>query len=481
MTGEHPQMLRETPEKKEMNMAKGQKDILLGMVRDGAGMTLRQQMRLAVLLSIPSIIAQLSSVMMQYIDAGMVGRLGANPSASIGLITTSTWILSGFIIGGCSGFSVQVAHLCGAKDFKNARSVLKQGLVSITVLGIVLAVIGMSISSPLPSWLGGGEEIASDASAYFLIYSAFVPLGAIGWMASVCLQASGNMKIPSIMYVGMCVLDVVFNYIFIFLCDMGVAGAALGTGLSQLVTSAFAVWYALCRSKELGPEHNEGSVFKPQRKTLDNAWGICGPMWLQNLISRGAYVASTVIVAPLGPIAIAANAFAITAESFCYLPGYGISEAATTLVGQGLGAKRKELTKRFSIITMMMGAATMTFIAVLMFIFSTELMAMLSTDPAVVELGARVLRIVAFAETMYACSIVGYGICVGAGDTLVPSIMNFSSMWVVRIGLAIILTPKLGLAGYWIAMTIELNVRGLLFIWRIRSDKWMKSRQLKAA
>lgn len=454
-------------------MAKGLKDELLGMIREGQRMTLGQQIQLAFMLSLPAILAQTSSMLMQYIDTGMVGRLGANPSASIGLIATSTWILSGFTAGACSGFSVQVAHLCGAKDFKGARAVLREGLTSVSILSIFLGLIGIALSAPLPRWLGGSPEIISDASKYFLIFSAFIPVGAVGWAASAMLQASGNMKVPSIMYTAMCALDVVFNYIFIFIFDMGVAGAALGTGLSELVTSAFAVWYVLTRSKELNIKGEKGS-FRPRRRTLDNAWGITAPMWLQNVIMRGAYVMSTIIVAPLGAIAIAANAFAITAESFCYMPSYGIEEASTTLIGQSIGAGRKEVAKRFSRITMTMGALIQTVLGILMFIFSRQLMGLLSVDPGVVELGAKVLRIEAFAETMYALSIVGYGCCVGAGDTLMPSLMNFCSMWIVRIGLAAILTPKMGLQGYWIAMCVELNVRGILFIWRLKGDKWMK-------
>lgn len=461
-------------------VATGRKDILLGMIRGGQEMTMRQQFQLAVMLSLPAILAQTSSMLMQYIDAGMVGRLGANPSASIGLISTSTWILGGFTAGACSGFSVQVAHLCGAKDFKGARSVLRQGLTSVLILSLFLCAIGLAISGPLPHWLGGGPEITSDASRYFLIYSAFIPVGAIGWAASAMLQASGNMKIPSIMFTGMCVLDVIFNYIFIFICGMGVAGAALGTGLSELVTSAFAVWYVLFKSKELKIKGEHGT-FMPERKTIDNAWSITAPMWLQNIIMRGAYVMSTVIVAPLGAIAIAANAFAITAESFCYMPSYGIEEASTTLIGQSLGAKRKEIARRFSRITMFMGAIIQTFLAVIMFIFAPQLMGLLSVDPDVVALGAKVLRIEAFAETMYALSIVGYGCCVGAGDTLVPSLMNFCSMWLVRIGLALVLTPKFGLTGYWIAMCVELNIRGILFIWRLSGEKWMKHKVIEQA
>lgn len=452
---------------------KGQKDILLGMVRDGQQMSVRQQVELAFLLSLPAILAQTSSMLMQYIDAGMVGRLGSSQAASIGLISTSTWILGGFTAGACSGFSVQVAHLCGAKNFKGARRVLRQGLTSVLVMAMFLGAVGVALSGPLPGWLGGTPEICADASKYFLIYSAFIPVGAIGWAASAMLQASGNMKVPSIMYIGMCVLDVVFNYIFIFVMGMGVPGAALGTGLSEVVTSAFSVWYVLTRSKELSIKGERGT-FLPEKKVLSNAWGITAPMWLQNIVMRGAYVMSTVIVAPLGPIAIAANSFAITAESFCYMPGYGIEEAATTLVGQSLGARQREYAKRFSRITLAMAALIMTFLAMLMFIFAEPLMGLLTTDPAVISMGVKCLRIEAFAETFYAFSIVGYGICVGGGDTLVPTIMNFCSMWLVRIGLAFVLTPRFGLTGYWIAMCIELNVRGALFLWRLHGEKWMK-------
>ena len=217
---------------------------------------------------------------------------------------------------------------------------------------------------------------------------------------------------------------------------MGVPGAALGTGLAETLTTLVSLWYVLCRSKELRIIGEKGS-FLPTRSIIHNAARITGPMWLQNLIMRGAHVASTVIVAPLGPIAIAANAFAITAESFCYMPGYGLEEAATTLVGQSLGARRKEIARRFASITIWMGAIIMSVLAVAMYAFAPELMALLSSDPDVVALGAKVLRIEAFAETFYAVSIVAYGACVGAGDTMVPTILNFAGMWVVRIGLAI--------------------------------------------
>ena len=453
------------------------KDSLLSMVRDGGQLTTGQQVRLTMLLSFPSILAQISSVMMQYIDASMVGSLGANPSASIGLVASSTWLFGGFIMGAASGFSVQIAHFCGSKDFFSARNVMRKGLVALLCFGLLMGLSGLLISRSLPVWLGGSEEINSDATGYFSIFSAFMPMMALSWSAGSMLQASGNMKVPSILNVMMCVLDVIFNYIFIFGMDMGVRGAALGTGMAETVTAAAMLWFLLTRSKELSVRGEHGN-YVPDSKTLRNAFSISGPMWLQNILMRGAYVAGTLIVSPLGPIAIAANAFAITAESFCYMPGYGIEEAATTLVGQSLGAKRRFLAKQFARMTTFLAAGIMSVMAIAMFIGAGVLMSILSKDPEVVALGAKVLRIEAFAETMYGVSIVAYGACVGAGNTLVPTILNFSSMWVVRIGLAAILTPRMGLTGYWIAMCIELNVRGLLFVWWLRGDKWLRNRSI---
>ena len=454
-------------------MSASRKDILLGLIRDGQPISGRQQLHLAWLLALPAILAQVSSVMMQYIDAAMVGHLGANPSASIGLVSTSTWIFTGFYTAVISGFSVQVAHRFGAKDFVNARGVARQGLSSVLLFSAVLAVIAVAISGPLPHWLGGGDEITADATSYFRIYSLFLPVGAVGYAASSMLVASGNMKVPSILYITMGVLDVIFNYLFIYTCGMGVAGAALGTGIAESIISLASLWYLFCRSGELELRRERGS-YRPENKVLGIALGITGPLWLQNLVMRGAYVVSTLIVAPLGAVSIAANTFAITAESFCYMPGYGLEEAATTLVGQSLGARRKEVARSFARITITMAAVMMTFLGILMYLFASQIMGLLSNDPEVVALGAKVLRIEAFAEAMYAVSMVAYGACVGAGDTMMPTALNFCSMWIVRIGLAFILTPRLGLTGYWIAMCVELNVRGLLFLWHIRGEGWLK-------
>ena len=120
-----------------------------------------------------------------------------------------------------------------------------------------------------------------------------------------------------------------------------------------------------------------------------------------------------------------------------------------------------------------MGMAVMTVMGGVMYAAAPVLIGIMTPDRQIVDLGVMALRIEAWAEPMYAASIVAYGVCVGAGDTFWPCVMNLGSMWGVRIVLAAILAPVMGLKGVWLAMCVELTFRGLIFLIRLASGKWM--------
>lgn len=461
---------------------------LLAMIRNGQEMSGSQKLNLIVQLSVPSILAQLTTIMMFYIDASMVGSLGAKASASIGIVESTTWLFGGLTSAAALGFSVQVAHFIGANDFTKARQVFRQGLMATALFTVILTSVCVAIAGPLPRWLGGGEDICGDATAYFTIYCLALPVYQIGILSSSMLKCSGNMRIPSIMSIMMCLLDVVFNFFLIYNtrtvelfgrdvtvpgAGMGVPGAALGTALAYAVTGVMLVWFATVRSPELSLK-NEKWSFAPMWNYLRNAAKVSLPMGAQYMMMSGAQIVSTMIVAPLGNIAIAANTLAITAESLCYMPGYGIGDAATTLVGQSIGAGRRRLARSFAYRTVFMGMGVMAFMGMVMYVFAPEMIGMMTPDVDVRLLGAQSLRIEAFAEPMFAAAIVSYSVCLGAGDTLVPATMNLASMWLVRLTLAAHFAPIYGLRGVWMAMAIELTLRGTIFLIRLFSGKWLK-------
>lgn len=460
---------------------------LLALIREGRPMTLGQQIHLTVMLSVPAVVAQLSSIVMQYIDAAMVGSLGAEEAAAIGLVSTTTWLFWGLCIASSTGFSVQVAHRIGAGDMQGARNVLRQAVTSTTLFSFALAAIGVAISGVLPEWLGGDVSIHHDASLYFLIFSLFLPALQLNFLAGGMLRSSGNMRIPSLLGVVMCVLDVIFNFFLIFPtrhavvagidifipgAGLGVEGAALGTVAAETVVATIQMWYLCTHSSELKLTKEKGS-FRPQVNILKKALRIGLPMGLEHVVICGAQIMTTVIVAPLGVFAIAANSFAITAESLCYMPGYGISDAATTLVGQSVGAKRRRLTRSFAFITVFMGMIIMGLMGLLMYIFAPQIIGLMTPVEEIRSLGIMALRIEAFAEPMFAASIVAYGVFVGAANTLVPCLMNFFSIWAIRLSLAALLAPIMGLKGVWIAMCIELCFRGIIFLIRLFKRSWI--------
>ena len=453
-------------------------DQLLSYIREGRSMTQGEKLRLIVSLSIPSILAQISATVMFFIDYAMIGHLGTRQTAAIGLVETTTWLLGGLASAANMGFSVQVAHFIGANDFEDARRVLRQSLVCCFLWSFMLSLVSVLVHQQLPFWLGGTQEIAHDASIYFLIIGICGIFFQMEGLAGSMLKCSGNMKIPSMLNILMCLMDVVFNYLFIYKLDMGVKGAALGTGTAEFVTMVLMLYFLLMRSPMLrlfAKEHRPSlRAFRPTGDIVSTAFKIGAPMGLQHLLMGSAQVVSTIIVAPLGAIAIAANSLAITVESLCYMPGYGIAEAATTLVGQAIGAGQRLLTRSFAYMSVGLGMAVMTVMGVLMFVFAPELMGIMTPVDEIISQGAAVLRIEAFAEPMFAATIVANGVFIGAADTLIPAIMSLCSMWGVRLTLAAWLAPIYGLRGVWTAMAIDLTFRGILFLTRLFRGRWGK-------
>lgn len=453
-------------------------EYLMESIRSGRAMVRSEKLNLIVGLSIPSMLAQISTVMMFFIDASMVGHLGAEASASIGLIESTTWLVGSLLSAAATGFSVQVAHFIGANDFVKARQVFRHALICGLAFSVFLSLIGVGIHSHLPYWLGGGADIASASSGYFLIYSLVLPFVYLYHTSEMMLKSAGNMHTPSVMAVLVCICDVIFNYIFIYICKLGVVGAAMGTALAYICISLPNLYLSACKNRMLNLRQDHVR-FHWVKEYVQRACKISIPIAIQNILMSGAQIVSTMIVAPLGNIAIAAHSFAITAESLCYMPGYGIGDAATTLVGQTHGAGRIDLCKNFAYMTVGLGMLVMALMGVVMYVFAPEMIGVLSPVEAIRQLGTTCLRIEAFAEPFFAASIVTYCVCVGAGDTFKPAAINLGTMWLVRLSLAYGLSKSYGLEGVWIAMATELTFRGVLFLIRLFRGSWMKSFQVR--
>ena len=434
---------------------------LSAQMRRGEQVPLRHTMQVVLTLSIPSILQQIVVTAVEYIDAAMVGHIGASATASIGIVSSSTWLMHGMLAGLYMSFAIQVAQYLGADRQDDARGVLRQSMIFNLVVGLAAAAFGIGISRFLPGWLGADPSLQADASAYFAIWSASLPFLMIMGTYSSMLRSSGDALTPGLISVLTCVLDVIFNFCLInptremvvfgrtmtvWGLGWGVPGAALGTALATAISGVLTLAILLLRD---------------------------GPLAAERAVLSSAQVLLIRIVSGLGTTAIAANSLGVSAESLCYMAGYGIQDASLALVGQAVGANRRDMAKNFAWLCTGMGIGIMALTGVGMYIFAPNLMGIFTADAAVIALGAQVLRIEALAEPMFGASIVASGAMQGAGDSTGCFVLNLVSMWGIRLTLASLLAPHFGLVGVWMAMSFELTMRGVLFLVRLVRGRWL--------
>lgn len=447
----------------------------------------RQIYALVFRLCVPAIMMQMATFAMQYIDAAMVGSLGASASASVSVVFSSIWIAIGLGFAITMGFSVQIAHAIGANDIARAKRVFREGLLICCGLASLLSVFGIYLSPHLPALLGADSEIWRDASSYFFIYACFFPIMQLRLFSASVLQCAGDTKTPGILNSLLCLLDVIFNYFMIFPthnvtigsfslyipgANLGVTGAALGTAFSEIIIAAIMFTKAF-KQPNL---HFNFTLEKFSKNILKNAVKISYPIAIEAVALHGTFIFTTSLVAPLGTVALAANIFGVTVERICCFLGIGISIASTALVGQSLGARRKDLAHRFAWASVKSGILLETSVATALYFFAPFVFACLTPDMAVQELGVKVLRIHLLVEPLFEASIIIGGILRGAKDTLSASVITLICKGFVLIPLALLLSKPYGLVGIWIAFCADSGTRGILMLLRLRDEKsWMKT------
>jgi putative MATE family efflux protein len=440
--------------------------------------------RAIFLLSAPNILSQLTEIAMQYIDTAMVGALGTRASAAISLVAASTWLFGNLLMAAAVGFSIQIAQHIGAGRADQARDIHRQSLLACTGFAIILTGIGLWMTPRLPRWLGADASIQPLAASYFRIFVLSSVPRMLWLLEQNVLQCAGDTRTPGRINVLMCGLDCLFNYFLIFPtrtlgrltlygAGLGVEGAALGTALSVVVGMICMLSAAAFRSpasRVIGR-----GCWKPQKAVLQKACSLAGSIALERAAVNGAQITATRIIAPLGNAAIAAHNFADIVESLCYMPGYGIGTSATTLVGQSWGAGQRGLARRFTWECIYTNMAVMGVLAAILWFCCPAVFAFLTPVHEIQNLGVSALRIELSAEPLFGASIAAIAALRGAGNARKPAHFNLASVWGIRIPLSYVLTKAMGLNGAWLAMCLELNARGLIYIIYLRRGTWLRA------
>ena len=454
--------------------------------------------RLPVLwhLAWPAIVEQIMGTLVSFVDTAMVGVLGATATAAVSINASSIWLINGFLSGVGVGYSVQVANAIGARDDDRARAVMRQGLLAVVTVGLI-AQVGMALlSSLIPRWLGAEPEVYPHAVAYLRFYVLGLPFSTMLSVFSAIIRCSGDTKTPLLLNTLANLTNVVLNFFLIYDtrqvtvripllmaqgvsftvpgAGMGVKGAALASalalclaGLLMLRTVLFNRVHPLVCSPE--------DRWRPDGGIIRQAALLGLPYIGERLTVNLGQICMTWVVASVGTVALAANQIAVTAEAICYLPAYGVSFAATALVGQAVGARSAEDAKAYGSLAALLSFGICLGTASVLFFGALPLARLFTPDQAVIAEAARVLRIVSVCEPFFALSIVCSGALRGARDVRCPMLISLGSMWGLRVVLAPIFVFVLdwGLSGVWAAMAVDLTARGVLCVLRWRRGRWL--------
>lgn len=455
--------------------------------------SLRQE-RVIWYLAWPTVLEQLLITMVNYVDTAMVGSLGANATAAISLTSATTWLINGVFAAIGVGFSVPVGRYIGMRDNESARKVVKQAALAIVLFGLAFTGIIELVAPNLPAWLNADEAIRADAVSYLSIIGAAYLFSMSTSLCSAVLRCAGDTRSPLFFNTAANVINMVLNFFLIYSprelnvlglrfnmwgAGLGVSGAAIATAISIMFsgTMLFVTLYfrdSPIRPSLAGKLRLDKAIWKDMVK-------LATPVAFERVTLSSGQIVMTAMVTSLGTVSLAANYLAIQAESLTYMPAFGISAAATTLVAQALGANKPELARSFAKKCSLIGLIFMTSMGFVLYFGAPLLIGIFTSEAAVITLGAAVLQIEALAQPCYALAQVCSGALRGARDTRWPFYGCLIGMWIVRIPLAYVLTHvfAIGLAGVWIGMASDLTVRGIIMAIRLKksSGKWGQAQE----
>lgn len=435
----------------------------------------------------PTILENIMVMLVSFVDTAMVGQLGEDATAAVAVNASPGWLLNGACAAIQVGATVLVAQAIGAGDREGANRIARQAMTLGLMLGAVFMALMQAIGGVLPVMLRAEAHIAPVASQYIRIVSlGYIP-HFMGLVLSGVLRGAGDTRTPMKMNLLANLINVVGNFFLIYSprtlsvlglnipvwgAGLGVVGAAIPTATATALAGIMMFLHLKRGQGDIRFER--GQSYKPRWSVARHMLRIGMPAALERICVNTGHMVFQTMVAGLGTAALAAHHLATTAESVSYMPAYGFSASATTLVGQAVGAGDMRAARRYGTLAILIGLVSMTLTGLVLFFFPEWLLGIFTGAQDVIALGSPALRVEALAQPFFALSIVASGALSGAGDTRTPMIIGLACMWGVRLSVAALCVYGLGLGltGAWVGMATDLTVRGALTSLRFKSKKW---------
>lgn len=424
-------------------------------------------------IAVPAVVDVFVQTLLVTIDMIMVGTLGSIAISSIGIGSAPfNTVIPGIMAIG-TGVSALVSRAYGAKNKDDAKKATVQSLIISAIITISIIIVFLSFSKEIVTLVARNKisNLSPAISYYRILTLVFFPAG-FNIVFFNIFRALGKTKIPMIQNSISLVINVILNYIFIFILKMGVRGAAIATVISILSKTFISIYIIFIKKSEWVNLSKED--FKFDLSMIKRIAKISIPAAIEQSILRFGMLIFEIMIISLGSLNYAAHKIAGTAESYSFSLGFAFSFAATALVGQELGKGNPKMAMRKAYICMTMAIVVMFFMGILFFIVPNLFVFLFTKEIGVRTLASAALRIVSICQPFLAVTMVLSGALRGAGATKSVLMVTLLGIFLIRIPTTYLFLNILntGLLGAWVVMTLDLGFRSILVFFIFKKGSW---------
>lgn len=408
-------------------------------------------------------------------DIFFVSRLGADAVAAVGI--TASLLIFVFAIGmGLSmAATAMVARRMGEKNPEAASATGFQAIVLAVCVSIPVGLAGVLFAPDLLRIMGATEEVVEIGSTYCAILMGSNVTILLLFLINAVFRGAGD-AVQAMRVLGLSnLINIILDPLLIFglgpIPEMGVTGAALATVIGRSVGVAYQLTVLV---RGTGRLHFSRDAVRISTAVVRRIMRISAPGVVQYLVGSASWIAIIRLVAEFGSAAVAGYTIGVRVIIFALLPSWGMGNAAATLVGQNLGARRPDRAESAVWIASMCNAAFLTLAAIVMLLLDEPIMLFFTEDEDVVRAGANFLRIIAYSYPFFALGMVMVQAFNGAGDTVTPTWINLVCYWLFQIPVAYVLSHPVGLAteGIFAGIAVAQVAFALTGILIFRRGRW---------
>ncbi len=428
-------------------------------------------------IAMPSTIESVLISLIGAVDSMMVGTIGADAIAAVGITTQPKFIILCMILSLNIGVTVVVSHRKGEGNRIAANQCMKQAWIISGMLSLMLSVLGFIFAKEILTFAGATSDYINLAVTYFRAVMVGNFFNCMSLTINAAQKGSGNTKIAMRTNVTANLVNLVFNYLLIngiwIFPKWGVLGAGVATSMGNFVAFVMSV-YSITVTK--GFIHFDiKEKFHFDKKTLKDIYKIASSAFVEQVFLRLGFFMYSKTVAGLGMIAFASHNVCMNVLHISFSFGDGLSVATSSLVGQSLGAKRKDLAIVYSKATQRIGNVIGIVLGIFVILFRVQIVSLFTNDPLIIETASNIMFIITVTLFFQISQVVTYGCLRSAGDVKFTAFLSLISVTLVRPGLTWVMVNflKTGLIGAWIGLFLDQIVRFAGSKWRHRKGNWV--------